>query len=126
EGLFGRFPARRKFLRARTSESAACVQAVTPLALAYPEVQFSVVVDGREALQTPGDGSLRDAAVAVLGTDASDHLLDLPQTSLDGEHGQPVVSVSGLCASGSYHRAGRSGVTVLINRRPVSNRALAF
>src|SRR5207248_8207963 len=47
EGLFARFPARRKFMRARSSESAACVQAVTPLALAYPEVQFSVLVDGR-------------------------------------------------------------------------------
>lgn len=52
DGLFGRFPARRKFLRARGAESAACIQAVAPLALGFPEVQFSVFVDGREALLT--------------------------------------------------------------------------
>src|SRR5438309_10190095 len=42
EGLFGRFPARRKFLRARTAEAAACLQTITPLALAFPEVQFTI------------------------------------------------------------------------------------
>src|SRR5260370_18127012 len=39
DGLFARFPARRKFLRARTAESAASIQTLTPLALAFPEVQ---------------------------------------------------------------------------------------
>src|SRR5206468_3359675 len=50
EGLFARFPARRKFLRAPTAEAAACVQSVAPLALGFPGVQFSMLVDGREAL----------------------------------------------------------------------------
>src|SRR5919204_2624154 len=48
EGLFGRFPARRKFLRARTAEAAACVQSTAQLALGFPEVQFVVSVDGRQ------------------------------------------------------------------------------
>jgi DNA mismatch repair protein MutL len=126
EGLFARFPARRKFLRARTAEAAACVQTVAPLALAFSEVQFAVVVDGREALLSPGDGDLRNACVAILGPQAADHLLDIPSTVLDDEAGQPVVEVRGLCASGSYNRAGRSGVTVLVNRRPVQNRTLSY
>jgi DNA mismatch repair protein MutL len=126
EGLFSRFPARKKFLRARTAEAAACVQAITPLALAFPEVQFSVFVDGREALTTPGDGSLRSALVAALGADAAEHLVDIPSTVLDDEHGRPVVTALGVCADGSYNRAGRSGVTVLVNRRPVQNRTLTY
>jgi DNA mismatch repair protein MutL len=126
EALFGRFPARRKFLRARAAEAAACLQAVTPLALAFPEVHFSAWVDGREALATPGDGDLRSALVAVLGADAAEHLLDVPETRIDGESGTPVVTASGVCADGSYTRAGRSGVTVLVNRRPVQNRTLTF
>jgi DNA mismatch repair protein MutL len=126
EGLFSRFPARRKFLRVRSAEAAACLQVLGALALAFPEVQFSVFAEGREALMTPGDGSLRNALVAVLGADAADHLIDIPASALSGDHGETVVSAAGVCADGSYSRAGRSGVTVLVNRRPVQNRALNF
>src|SRR5207302_5003991 len=62
EGLFARFPARRKFLRARSAEAAACVQLIAPLALAFPQVQLTMLVEGREALRTAGDGALRNAA----------------------------------------------------------------
>jgi DNA mismatch repair protein MutL len=126
EDLFGRFPARRKFLRARSAEASACVQMVAPLVVAFPDVQFTVLVDGREALRSPGDGALRNAAVAVLGTDAADYLIDLSATTVDDEWGKPVVGVSGVCAAGSYHRAGRSGVVILVNHRPVANRSLSY
>jgi DNA mismatch repair protein MutL len=126
DGLFGRFPARRKFLRGRSAEAAACVQLIAPLALGFPEVQFAALIDGREALRTPGDGDLRSAAVAVLGSDAADQLLEVPTTTIDDERGQTVVEVDGVCATGSYNRAGRSGVTVLVNRRPVTNRTLSY
>ncbi|HEY1295593.1 MAG TPA: DNA mismatch repair endonuclease MutL [Chloroflexota bacterium] len=126
EGLFARFPARRKFLRARTAEAAACVQTVAPLALGFPEVQFTLLTDGREALLTPGDGDLRSALLAVVGAEAADHLIEIPTTTLDGDAGQTVVEASGVCADGSYNRAGRSGVTVLVNRRPVQNRTLSY
>src|SRR5205814_6749137 len=112
DGLFARFPARRKFLRGRSAEAAACVQAVTPLALGFPEVQFAVSVDGREALRTPGDGDLRAAAIAILGSESADHLLDVPSMSVEDERGQMVVEVGGICATGSFNRAGRSGVIV--------------
>ncbi len=126
EGLFARFPARRKFLRARSAEAAACIQLIAPLALAFPEVQFALLVDGREGLRTPGDGDLRSAAVAVLGSEAAEHLLDVTPTSAADEHGQTIVEVGGVCATGSYHRAARSGVIVLLNRRPISNRTLSY
>jgi DNA mismatch repair protein MutL len=126
EGLFARFPARRKFLRAQGAEGAACVQAVVPLALAFPQVQFNVEVDGREALLTPGDGDLLSAMLAILGPDAAEHLLSMPETHLSGEDGARVVSVDGVCASGGLSRAGRPAVYVLVNTRPVSNRSLTF
>jgi DNA mismatch repair protein MutL len=126
EGLFARFPARRKFLRGRAAEAAACVQAVTPLVVAFPDVQFTVLVDGREALRSPGDGELRNAALAVLGPGAAEYLIDVPSTTVEDERDQAVVEVGGVCAAGSYHRAGRSGVVILVNHRPVVNRALGF
>ncbi len=125
EHLFARFPARRKFLRSRSTEAAACLQAVAPLALAFPNVQVTVVLDGREALRSPGDGRLRSAALAVLGGEAERHLLDVPETSDQGEGGS-AVRVDGLCGTGSYNRSGRSGIFVLVNQRPVQNRSLGF
>lgn len=126
ENLFVRFPARRKFLRARGAEAAACLQAVSPLVVAFPDVQFTLLIDGREALRSPGDGELRHAAVAVLGSEVADYLIDVPPTTVDGERGQPIVEVRGVCAAGSYHRPSRSGVVVLVNHRPVANRSLSF
>jgi DNA mismatch repair protein MutL len=126
DGLFARFPARKKFLKARSAEAAACIQSIAPLALAFPEVQFAVLTDGREALRTAGDGDLRSAAIAVLGNDAADQLLDVPPLAVTDEHERTVVEVSGICATGAYNRAGRSGVTVLVNRRPVTNRTLTY
>src|SRR5207237_517273 len=85
----------------------AAVEAMAPRGRAFPEVQFAMLVDGREALRTPGDGDLRNATVAVLGSDAADHLLDITPLSVHDEGGQPIVEVSGVCATGSYNRSGR-------------------
>jgi DNA mismatch repair protein MutL len=45
--LFGRVPARRKFLRSERSEYAACVDVVKRLAMARPEIGFSLEHEGR-------------------------------------------------------------------------------
>ncbi len=126
ERLFARFPARRKFLRSRGAEAAACVQVVQPLALAFPEVQMAVLVDGREGFRSPGDGDLRGAALAVLGRDAERHLLQVPATVLVDDSGGDAVEVSGVCSAGGYHRSSRTAIHVLVNRRPVQNRSLSF
>src|SRR5215210_9171408 len=48
--LFYAVPARRKFLRQPRAEADRALEAVRRLALAWPEVGFRVVLDGREAL----------------------------------------------------------------------------
>jgi DNA mismatch repair protein MutL len=53
ENLFERLPARRKFLRSAASETAAIAAVVSHHALAYPEVRFRLVVDGRQTFHTP-------------------------------------------------------------------------
>jgi DNA mismatch repair protein MutL len=69
--LFARLPARRKFLRTPASETGAVASVVSHYALAYPEVRFSLALDGRQALQTPGSGDLRDAVSAVYGAEVA-------------------------------------------------------
>ena len=50
EGLFARVPARRKFLRSARSEYAACLDVVKRLAMARPDIGFTLEHDGRRTL----------------------------------------------------------------------------
>ena len=64
EGLFDKVPARRKFLRSPRAEYAACLDAVRRLAMARPDVAFSLEHDGRRGLSVqPSDAPTRVAAL---------------------------------------------------------------
>ena len=65
--LFGTTPARRKFLRAATTEVGHAVDALTRLAVAHPGVGFRLEHDGREVLSLPPVAEVRQRLVQVLG-----------------------------------------------------------
>ena len=117
--LFERQPARRKFLRSPSSEATAVASAVTHYAMAYPEVRFSLTVDGRKTLSSPGTGDLRDAIAAVYGADVAAGMLMVAP-------GEGPVQVTGLVAPPHISRAGRGYVSLFVNRRWIQNRRLTF
>jgi DNA mismatch repair protein MutL len=121
-GLFAQQPARLKFLRSPASESTQVSAVVTHYAMAYPEVRFTLVIDGRTALQTAGSGRLDDAVAAVYGADvaAAAIAVDAPPQN-EGEPG-----VRGIAVDPRVHRASRSYIGLYVNRRWVKNRALTF
>lgn len=116
-GLFEKLPARRKFLRSPTAEANAIAAVVTHYALAYPEIRFSLTLDGRRSLQTPGSGDLRDAVSAVYGADLAAAML--PVRGGGGE-----VMVSGLVGPPQASRSSRAYISIFVNRRWVQNRRL--
>jgi DNA mismatch repair protein MutL len=117
--LFGRMPARRKFLRTPGSESTAIASVVTHYALAFPEVRFSMMTDGRQSFATPGSGDLQDAAAAVYGLDVAAELLRVAP-------GEGPIRVGGLAGPPHVSRANRSYISLFVNRRWIQNRRLAF
>ncbi len=121
--LFARQPARLKFLRSPASEAAAIAAAVTGLALGYPEIRFALTLDGRRALETTGSGELRDAVRAAYGAETTAALL-----ALDGEGltSRGAVTVDGQLSPPHLHRGSRGGLTLLVNRRLVQSRRLAY
>src|SRR6266576_1673899 len=58
--LFYNLPARRKFLKADSAESAQVSRIVTQLALAYPEAGFTLTSAARTVIECPPALSLRD------------------------------------------------------------------
>ena len=64
--LFYNLPARRKFLKSDGAESAQVSRVVTQLALAYPEVGFTLTSAGRTVLQCPPAAIAARSAVSAL------------------------------------------------------------
>jgi len=74
-GLFFNTPARRKFLRAAGSETRAVSETVTLLALARPDVAFTLTSDGRVLLDLPPATRPIDRVHALWGRELADSLL---------------------------------------------------
>lgn len=77
EHLFFNMPARLKFLRSATAEAGQIATVVQRYALAFPEVRFTWVNEGRTLLQTSGSGDLFDVITQVYGLDTARQMVPL-------------------------------------------------
>ncbi|MGD0780876.1 MAG: DNA mismatch repair endonuclease MutL [Dehalococcoidales bacterium] len=126
--LFKRVPARLKFLKSQATESGHVANVVSQYALAYPEVAFSLTVDGKESLRTSGKGSLLDAIIDVYGVATADKMLsvDSSQQSWKSGEGTLDIHVTGMVGSPTLGRSGRDYLSFFVNRRWVNSRTLAY
>jgi DNA mismatch repair protein MutL len=114
--LFYNLPARRKFLKADAAESAQVSRIVTQLALAFPEIGFTLTSGGRTVLQAPPAMSARDRLYQIYG-ERSD-LIDL-QKEAGG------LRLVGFIAALAEQGPTRGPQNVFINRRIVKDRTIA-
>ena len=116
EGLFDKVPARRKFLRSPRSEYAACLDAVKRLAMARPDVGFSVEHDGRRTLSVqPSDAPARVAA--LLDRELEWHGLGIDCVR-DG------MRLTGVVSLPTFNRGMADRQYLFVNSRPVKDRLL--
>ena len=120
--LFDNVPARRKFLRSVASETSRVQSLVTRYALAYPEVRFTLLVNGSTVFTSHGSGNAREVIAAAYNLDTAQAMLELAPR--EGEDGGPVVW--GLISPPSLTRANRSFMTFFVNRRWVQSRLLGY
>ena len=121
QDLFGNLPARRKFLKSPAGETARVSDLVSRYALAFPEVHFRLIVDGRSTLTSPGNGNLADALVSVYGAETAGSLL-----AVSWEGPGDGYAASGFISSPSLNRANRNYITLLVNRRWIQSPLLSF
>ncbi|HEU4498416.1 MAG TPA: DNA mismatch repair endonuclease MutL [Sphingomicrobium sp.] len=116
EGLFEKVPARRKFLRSPRSEYAACLDAVKRLAMARPDVAFSVEHDGRRVLSVQSsDGPTRVAA--LLSHELDRHGIGIDCTRHD-------MRLTGVISLPTFNRGMADQQFLFVNSRPVKDRLL--
>jgi DNA mismatch repair protein MutL len=116
EGLFEKVPARRKFLRSPRSEYAACVDVVKRLAMARPDISFSLEHDGRRTLAVQTEG--QPARVAAL-TDRA--LID---NSVAVDLHREGVTLGGVAGLPTFNRGVADHQYLFVNGRPVKDRLL--
>jgi DNA mismatch repair protein MutL len=117
--LFFNTPARRKFMKSPPSESGHCAEAVVRVALARPDVGFTLRSSGRASLTTPAGASPEDRAAIALGREAARHLV-----RVDAQRGD--VRVHGVVTSPDHSAATARGLYLFVNGRFVRDRALAW
>lgn len=117
ESLFAQIPARRKFLRSPRAEWAACLDVVRRLAMARPEVGFTLEHDGRRALQVqPGD-SLEHRVALIVARELQDN-----SVAVDLQRGE--IHLTGIAGLPTYNRGVADHQYLFVNGRPVKDRLL--
>jgi DNA mismatch repair protein MutL len=117
--LFYNVPVRREFLRSETTEASAIAAIVTQYAVAYPEVRFQLVIDGRMNLQTNGNGDLRATLVDIYGLDTARQLLEVQANNGAADD---QIAVSGLVSPPGVTRSTRGAMHLFVNRRAIQPR----
>jgi DNA mismatch repair protein MutL len=125
--LFHSLPARLKFLKSQATENSHMANVVSHYALAFPEVKFSLSIDGRASLRTPGSSHLLDSVIEVYGLEVAKDMLEIGsnQEWLGGTAGSSI-KVDGLVGSPKLSRSSRNYLSFFINRRWVSSRMLSW
>jgi DNA mismatch repair protein MutL len=114
--LFYNLPARRKFLKSDAAEAAQVSRITTQLALANPEIGFTLTSGGRTVLQCPPAVTLRDRLYQLYGE--RDDLLPVRKDA-------GGLRISGYVASLAEQGPTRGPQNVFVNRRIVRDRTIA-
>ena len=110
--LFFNTPARRKFLRAQTTETRAVVEALTVLALTRPDVAFTLTSDERALIEVQPAARSIDRVHALWGR-------GLAETLLPVAHREGPLEVHGFAQRPAQAKpAGRKGY-VFVRGRPI-------
>jgi DNA mismatch repair protein MutL len=116
EDLFEKVPARRKFLRTARSEYAAALDAVKRLAMARPDVAFTLEHDGRKILSLqPSSPPARVAALLAAELEKNGVGIDVVRDGL---------GLTGVVSLPTFNRGVADQQYLFVNSRPVKDRLL--
>ncbi|KPN71093.1 DNA mismatch repair endonuclease MutL [Neisseria sp. 83E34] len=114
--LFFNTPARRKFLKSENTEYAHCANTVERLALAHPEIGFSLKHNGKSIFKLPPQ-SLEERVCAILGE-------EFKAASLPTDSGQGLVRLHGLISKPTFAKGKTDRQYCFVNRRFVRDKVM--
>lgn len=116
--LFFNMPARRKFMRAESTEAAHVEQQIRLHALAAPGVRFRFRKDDKVIFDLPSVANAVDRVRQIVGNELGGELVAMP------ERLAPGMSVMGFVLPAKHARKGRRHQFVFLNGRPIEDSAV--
>ena len=117
ENLFGKIPARRKFLRTARSEYAACKDVIMRLAMARPDVAISFDHGERRIFALQGGEGLANRVAQLIARELKDN-----GVAIDMDRGD--MRLTGIAGLPTYNRGVADHQYLFVNGRPVKDRLL--
>jgi DNA mismatch repair protein MutL len=125
EDLFAKVPARRKFLRSPRSEQAACLDVVRRLAMARPDIAFTLEASGesgtRKLLDLQAGEALAVRVARIISHDLQGNAVEIA-AERETPHG--IMRLSGVAGLPTYNRGVADHQYLFVNGRPVKDRLL--
>ena len=115
--LFFNTPVRRKFMRTTQTELGHASEAFTRIALAYPQVQFSLQHNQRTLFDLPAVTDWRERIAAIFGSEVADALI-----WVESEEGS--LKLSGYVANPTHSRSSNKMQYLFLNGRHIKDRSL--
>jgi len=115
--LFHATPARRKFLKRAETEAGHAGETLVRLALARPDVSFSLRSGDRTSFRSAAAPDPRERIAAAIGKEIFEHLLPV-------EHARGSVRVHGFAASPAFSLPTPRGIYLFVNGRFVRDRPI--
>jgi DNA mismatch repair protein MutL len=115
--LFYNTPVRKKFLKSHRTELSHTVSVMTEIALAHPDVYFTVRHGNRHLIKTPAVPSLLDRTFQLFGKDLKENFTEV-------EEGREGLHLFGLVSIPGHSSPTGTNINFFVNRRPVRDTAL--
>jgi DNA mismatch repair protein MutL len=112
--LFYNVPARLNFLKKPATEFGHIQETVQTLAIAHPEIAFTLIKQDEELWRSSGSGDLRRTIVEVGYCSGREVFFEI-ETADD----RAKIVVRGIAAKPLHFRGDRKGILAIVNRRPV-------
>lgn len=112
--LFYNTPARRKFLKSKTTEGNYIQDLVLRYSLAHSDIRFTFMTDGRNKLQTSGDGQVKTNIYYNYGSDVTKCLIPVEQERND-------IRLYGFVGKPELSRGNRSFINYFVNGRYIKS-----
>ena len=115
--LFYNTPVRLKYLKNLYVELANITEYINKMALAYPDIKFSLINNGKILLDTTGDGNLLKVIYSIYGVDITKKMIEVCGENDD-------YYVSGYISYPEITKSNRNSITTLVNGRVIKNNQL--
>ena len=123
--LFSATPARLKFMKSERAETMAVTEIVRRLAMAHPNVGFTIAADDRKAVHWPKSGATAAGLLERLGAImGADFMADALEIKGGGSGATGLMRVTGFAGLPMLHRADASQQYLFVNGRPVRDKLL--